>query len=276
MYGKEYKRLKRRRAMTPTRQIYTGMNPVQRPERPQNNIRQPTSRTTTRELPEEQGGSGDLLAGVLAGKGAVSGIKDLYDDGQRVRKGVLSGYDTATDWASDAYTGMTDALTGTNTLTSLNQLPSGGADLMGQVGAGAVPGERALDMLGLNNPSLTVIDPTDVHGLYHTGIQVNPPPQVTDLATAGGTTFDDAGQSVVGMQNTGGVDKLGAAGSALGVGLNIHDMVDGGVNFGNVTGALGSGILGASALGLGAANAWNPVGWGLLGASAVDQLFDIF
>jgi hypothetical protein len=50
-------------------------------------------------------------------------------------------------------------------------------------------------------------------------------------------------------------------------------------------GMLGSGMLGASALGsmgvmsgatagLGLANAWNPIGWALLGGSIAGSLFD--
>ncbi len=73
-----------------------------------------------------------------------------------------------------------------------------------------------------------------------------------------------------------GSKALGAAGSALGVGMNVADMFDQGVTFGNMTGALGSAALGYGALATGAANAWNPVGWALLGASAADAIFDIF
>tara|TARA_Y100001949_G_C15982886_1_gene329176 strand:- start:713 stop:1858 length:1146 start_codon:yes stop_codon:yes gene_type:complete len=78
---------------------------------------------------------------------------------------------------------------------------------------------------------------------------------------------------------------LGALGSAAGVGMNIYDMFDQGVTPGNMMGMLGSGMLGASALGsmgvmsgatagLGLANAWNPIGWALLGGSIAGSLFD--
>ena len=80
-------------------------------------------------------------------------------------------------------------------------------------------------------------------------------------------------------------NALGALGSAAGVGMNIYDMFDQGVTPGNMMGMLGSGMLGASALGsmgvmsgatagLGLANAWNPIGWALLGGSIAGSLFD--
>jgi len=81
---------------------------------------------------------------------------------------------------------------------------------------------------------------------------------------------------------------LGALGSAAGVGLNIYDMTEQGITPGNMMGMLGSGMLGASALGglgigtgamsgllsAGALNAWNPVGWALLAGSVAGSLFD--
>ena len=80
-------------------------------------------------------------------------------------------------------------------------------------------------------------------------------------------------------------NALGALGSAAGVGMNIYDMFDQGVTPGNMMGLMGSGMLGASALGsmgvmsgatagLGLANAWNPIGWALLGGSVAGSLFD--
>jgi len=80
-------------------------------------------------------------------------------------------------------------------------------------------------------------------------------------------------------------NALGALGSAAGVGMNIYDMTEQGITPGNMMGLLGSGMLGASALGsmgimsgatagLGLANAWNPIGWALLGGSIAGSLFD--
>ena len=64
-----------------------------------------------------------------------------------------------------------------------------------------------------------------------------------------------------------GSDLMGAAGSALGAGLNIYDMTQQGVTAGNALGLGGSALLGLS-------NAWNPLGWAMLGTSAAGSLFD--
>lgn len=68
--------------------------------------------------------------------------------------------------------------------------------------------------------------------------------------------------------NSGG-KLMGKVGAGLGVGLSAYDISQNGLNFGNATGLAGS----ATLLALGASN---PVGWALLGASAVDSIFDIF
>ena len=71
-----------------------------------------------------------------------------------------------------------------------------------------------------------------------------------------------------------GSNALGAAGSALGVGLNIYDMTQQGVTAGNALGLGGSALLGANALGIGLANAWNPLGWAMLATAGAGSLFD--
>mgnify|MGYP003660526946 FL=1 len=60
---------------------------------------------------------------------------------------------------------------------------------------------------------------------------------------------------------------MGTAGAALGTGLNIYDMTQQGVTAGNALGLGGSALLGLS-------NAWNPLGWAMLGTSAAGSLFD--
>ena len=67
----------------------------------------------------------------------------------------------------------------------------------------------------------------------------------------------------------GGSNVAGKVGAGLGVAFNAYDMVENGVNAGNAMGLVGSGIL----LSVGAANAWNPVGWALLAGSAAYSLF---
>ena len=60
---------------------------------------------------------------------------------------------------------------------------------------------------------------------------------------------------------------MGTAGAALGAGLNIYDMTQQGITGGNALGLGGSALLGLS-------NAWNPLGWAMLGTSAAGSLFD--
>jgi hypothetical protein len=64
-----------------------------------------------------------------------------------------------------------------------------------------------------------------------------------------------------------GSDLMGTAGAALGAGLNIYDMTQQCVTAGNALGLGGSALLGLS-------NAWNPLGWAMLGTSAAGSLFD--
>ena len=120
----------RQRKITPV--PYTGF--VAQPERrePTNNYSQPTSTvSTTTGLPEQQG-QGSMMQGMLATKGAYDTIGDMYSGGKNLRKGMLSAGDWAEgawDKVGDAYTGLTDWMTGTNTLRSLDQLPQGGTGL---------------------------------------------------------------------------------------------------------------------------------------------------
>ena len=69
-----------------------------------------------------------------------------------------------------------------------------------------------------------------------------------------------------------GIDKLGLAGSGLGVGLNAYDISQQGATPGNILGLGGSAVLGLNALGM--ANAWNPAGWAMLGAGTLGSLLD--
>ena len=64
-----------------------------------------------------------------------------------------------------------------------------------------------------------------------------------------------------------GSNALGAIGSGIGAGLNIYDMTQQGVTAGNALGLGGSALLGLS-------NAWNPLGWAMLGTSTAGSLFD--
>ena len=120
----------RQRKITPV--PYTGLVVQPKRREPTNNYSQPTSTvSTTTGLPEEQG-QGSMMQGMLATKGAYDTIGDMYSGGKNLRKGMLSAGDWAEgawDKVGDAYTGLTDWMTGTNTLRSLDQLPQGGTGL---------------------------------------------------------------------------------------------------------------------------------------------------
>jgi hypothetical protein len=70
-----------------------------------------------------------------------------------------------------------------------------------------------------------------------------------------------------------GAGMLSKAGSLAGVGLNIYDMTQGGVNPGNVLGLAGSGMVAASAFNPALA-AMGPWGWAAMGAGMLGSYLD--
>ena len=89
-----------------------------------------------------------------------------------------------------------------------------------------------------------------------------------------------AGDAYTGMQAGAEVGSAAAEASALskigsiaGLGLNAYDIANQGVTANNMMGLMGSGIMASTAM-LGLSQAWNPVGWALLGASALGSLTD--
>lgn len=243
--------LRRLRTGSPTQL----QQPRQQQQMQRGAYKQPTGRVSTTERPEEE--QQGLLASAKEGKAYVDGITGMYDTGKSAGEGIEKGMDWITDKTGfsmpDLDFSMPDFLTGgSSTPTLPSPVPTnfsmvdGVTTSLGGTPVGADSIYAGGNASGLLGDSTGAIDGVD------------------DLAT-----------NSTGLQ-AGATNPLGALTSGLGVGLNVADMANSGVNFGNVTGALGSGILGAGALGLGAANAWNPVGWGLLAASAADQIFDIF
>lgn len=104
----------------------------------------------------------------------------------------------------------------------------------------------------------------------------------TQLGPSGGLTADGLQATGAGLQNTSkaAIDAgaaeasmLSKAGSIAGLGLNAYDMFENGVTANNAMGLAGSGIMAGTTM-LGLSNAWNPLGWGLLGASAIGGLTD--
>ena len=95
-----------------------------------------------------------------------------------------------------------------------------------------------------------------------------------------GSSGKYAGDAYTGMQAGAEVGSAAAEASALskigsiaGLGLNAYDIANQGVTANNMMGLMGSGIMASTAM-LGLSQAWNPVGWALLGASALGSLTD--
>lgn len=260
-----YERLKRSRRVTPrNRMTYTGLNSVSRSQ-PQGGMgmmgEQPTSQTRTsmREMPEEK--SGTLLQEVMLGKKAVDDIAKGYEEGQTVQAGLLSGWDTAKDYADQAVTGMSDWYNNTNTLTDISQLPNGGSDLLSQMS-----GERVSEMFSTPN----VVDPIHSSGLYGTGLKVDPTSSPIDEAlTGGGQKFTEAGQSIPGMQTGFGNMPQATFGNAL-TGLGNAYAMGSGFADGN----WGQGVGGAIGLAMMTNPATLPFAWlPAIGGGLLDDWF---
>ena len=217
------------------------------------------------------------LAGLLA-------AKETYDQTNKAYKGGQNIAAKAKTFGGDLYRSGEDAITGLNDMFSdTSSLTNAGADqllrspdITNMLGGGTasrmnLPGGISGGVQNLD----TIMDPAFQFGSTgQTGFNGLPP----ELSEAMVGNPEIMGEPVTGLVSNspkvaGGVDALGAAGAGLGVGLNISDMVNNGLSFGNVTGAIGSGLLGYSAM---TGGPTNPIGLAFLGASFADQIFDIF
>ena len=82
-----------------------------------------------------------------------------------------------------------------------------------------------------------------------------------------------AGEQALASAGAAEASMLSKVGSIAGLGLNAYDIANQGVTANNMMGLMGSGIMASTAM-LGLSQAWNPVGWALLGASALGSLTD--
>jgi hypothetical protein len=130
---------------------------------------------------------------------------------------------------------------------------SGAGQMLPQ--ASGVSGLNAAPSVG----SFTTGMPTDLSSV--------PLTMPTETLSMGGLGGEVAAEGSAAAADGG--SMAGKAGAGLGVALNAYDMSQNGINAGNAMGLVGSGIL----LSVGAANAWNPVGWALLAGSAAYSLF---
>ena len=199
---------------------------------------------------EEQQGSG--VTGLLAAKEGYDQVNKAYDGGQK----VMGKFDAMKNQFADTNS-LTDAGINLKNIFSSTYTPTSG--VLAQVGNNALNTGSGLG----SNASIAT-----------QGIQVAPgmhtlPAGGIKAATTGG----GAGKGLTGLSSkgspTGGSKLLGQAGAGLGAGLSAYDISQNGFNFGNTTGLLGSAALLAG-------GPFTPWGIGLLGASALDSIFDIF
>ena len=141
-------------------------------------------------------------------------------------------------------------------------LPGGQNMGFGASGAGQML-PQASGVSGLNAApsvgSFTTGMPTDL-----SSVPLTAPTETLSMGGLGGEVAAEGSAAAAD-----GGSMAGKAGAGLGVALNAYDMSQNGINAGNAMGLVGSGIL----LSVGAANAWNPVGWALLAGSAAYSLF---
>ena len=98
-------------------------------------------------------------------------------------------------------------------------------------------------------------------------VSLTAPTDAASTLSMGGLGGEVAAEGSAASSGSG--SMAGKVGAGAGVAFNAYDMSQNGINAGNAMGLVGSGIL----LTVGAANAWNPVGWALLAGSAAYSLF---
>ena len=154
-------------------------------------------------------------------------------------------------------------------------LPGGQNMGFGASGAGQML-PQASGVSGLNAPAVSSLGDIGA-GTSAATPTVGAGSSMGSLSSSVPSTATGSAEAVTGFANTpttgseasGSGSMAGKAGAGLGVALNAYDMSQNGINAGNAMGLVGSGIL----LSVGAANAWNPVGWALLAGSAAYSLF---
>ena len=258
--------------------------------------------TGPEQTPPEQEG---LFGGILQAKGAYEGVKEAATGGKNIRN-AYNEFDSRKldprNWGTFLQGGSLPTLPVESAARFTGAIP--GPRPVPQIPTGNVSGltttaspigntgmQGFSDLVGSNlaSTSGSNLATSTSLGLGNAGTQSaqqlaaaaanSGPGAAGNVALNTGGTAGAAGASNVGGKvatdagskaatNSGG-KLMGQVGAGLGVGLSAYDISQNGLNFGNATGLAGS----ATLLALGASN---PVGWALLGASAVDSIFDIF
>ena len=154
-------------------------------------------------------------------------------------------------------------------------LPGGQNMGFGASGAGQML-PQASGVSGLNAPAVSSLGDIGA-GTSAATPTVGAGSSMGSLSSSVPSTATGSAEAVTGFANTpttgseasGSGSMAGKVGAGAGVAFNAYDMSQNGINAGNAMGLVGSGIL----LSVGAANAWNPVGWALLAGSAAYSLF---
>ena len=286
---------------------YTGLTPVQPAASPQSAGPVPTGSTSIAQSDGMQDqGNGEVLTGLLAGKEAYDQMGSRYQSGKDLRKGVTGlpeKFDRGVDYMSDKFvTPVTDWYNDKTTLTDMSQLPQSGISYPsgksgvpypsggGTIGLGSSPAQNVANRWGLTGSSSQLgSQPASTYLAEsmapHWGTELSPALKdavLGDPVALGPTTqtLDGARITGTGLQTEPAIDAtageaglLSKAGALAGLGLNAYDIAENGLTPTNAMGLAGSGVLAGTTM-LGLSQAWNPVGWALLGGSAVGSLTD--
>jgi len=259
--------------------------------------------TGPEQTPPEQEG---LLGGILQAKGAYEGVKEAATGGKNIRN-AYNEFDSRKldprNWGTFLQGGslptlpvesaarFTGAIPGPRPVP---QIPTGNVSGLTTTASPIVnPGMQGFsDLVGSNLASTSGSNLASGANLGIGSAGTAGATSAKQLATAANSGPGAAGNVAL---NTGGtpvnltakaaeeVTKkagetaatnsggklMGQVGAGLGAGLSAYDISQNGLNFGNTTGLLGSAALLAG-------GPFTPWGIGLLGASAVDSIFDIF
>ena len=261
-----------------------------------------TGMVTTREEPAKQQQSsmiGNPLDMYDLGKKGHAGFKDWYkgqqDPGGMFGSGGLFGPDPVGQGLMQGPT--RSGIPGVPALTprNLGQDVGGGAAqgfAPGMGAGGTTPwtgGVNAISGVGAKAPD--VINLAQQANMSPAAVRaMNQAAGFAPDAVAGASNATISGTPTVASQTAaktadvaskGGSNLLGKAGVGLGAGLSIYDMTQNGVNLSNALGLAGAGAMGMGmmagtsglALGMGAANFWNPLGWALMAGSIGSSFF---
>jgi hypothetical protein len=168
-------------------------------------------------------------------------------------------------------TPVSDWYNDTNTLTDMSQLPQSGlqmpefgrvTDASGKVTLGSTPISPLASHWG------TELSPVLKDAVLGESIALGPTTQTLDGARITGTGLQGAEATTAAEANL-----LSKVGPLVGMGLNVYDMTENGINAGNALGLAGSGMLAASSFNPALA-ALGPWGWAAMGTGALGSVMD--